>query len=360
MDSRSLAWQLVSAAIVATASVALPAAHAAGATKRVIVVYPQQNAASPAKKRIRVAIPVSRAGDARKHASVRPLVLRKATLRAVALDRQAMGRRLALERSEHVELDANGVPILKSSAAVVIDLQDGRTLYAKNIKTVVPIASITKLMTAMVVLDAGLRTDEAIVVDGADLDFLKNTHSRLTVGTTLSRGDMMRLALMSSENRAASALGRNYPGGSDAFVAAMNRKAVELGMWNTRFVDPTGLSSDNVSTAEDLVKLVKGAYQYSTIREFTTTPAHEVATLTGRSLQFRNSNGLVKNPAWEIGLSKTGYISEAGRCLVMQAMIAARPVVIVLLDSAGRHSRIGDANRLKKWMETHTGYRPFG
>ncbi len=255
---------------------------------------------------------------------------------------------------------ADAVPELKSAAALVVDLDDGRMLYAKNTQSVAPIASITKLMTAMVVLDANLALEETIYVDSADLDFVKHTNSRLGVGTGLPRRDMLRLALMSSENRAAASLGRAYPGGGEAFVAAMNRKAVELGMWNTRFVDPTGLSSENVSTAGDLVKMVRGAYQYPLIREFTTTPAHEVETVAGRSLQFRNSNGLVKNSAWEIGLSKTGYISEAGRCLVMQATIAARPVIIVLLDSWGKNTRIGDANRIKKWMETHLGRKPFG
>jgi D-alanyl-D-alanine endopeptidase (penicillin-binding protein 7) len=171
---------------------------------------------------------------------------------------------------------------------------------------------------------------------------------------------MLHLALMSSENRAAASLGRAYPGGAEAFIAAMNRKAVELGMWNTRFVEPTGLSSENVSTANDLVKMVKSAYQYPLIREFTTAPARKVETVAGRNLQFRNTNGLVKNPTWQIGLSKTGYISEAGRCLVMLTTIATRTVVIVLLDSWGTKTRIGDANRIKKWMETHAGRKPLG
>ena len=263
--------------------------------------------------------------------------------------------------ARHVVVQASaGIPELKSAAALVVDLDDGRMIYAKNTQSIAPIASITKLMTAMVVLDSNLPLEETIYVDSADLDFVKHTNSRLGVGTGLPRRDMLRLALMSSENRAAASLGRAYPGGAEAFIAAMNRKAVELGMWNTRFVDPTGLSSENVSTAGDLVKMVRGAYQYPLIREFTTTPAHEVETVAGRSLQFRNSNGLVKNSTWEIGLSKTGYISEAGRCLVMQATIAARPVIIVLLDSWGRNTRVGDANRIKKWMETHTGRKPLG
>ena len=249
---------------------------------------------------------------------------------------------------------------LKSSAALVVDLEGGHTIFGKNTQSITPIASITKLMTAMVVLDASLPLEETLHIDSGDLDFVKHTNSRLGVGTGLPRRDMLRLALMSSENRAAASLGRAYPGGGEAFIAAMNRKAVELGMWNTRFVDPTGLSSENVSTADDLVKMVKGAYQYPLIREFTTTPTHEVETVAGRNLQFRNSNGLVKNSTWEIGLSKTGYISEAGRCLVMQATIAARPVIIVLLDSWGRQTRIGDANRIKKWMESHSGRKPLG
>jgi serine-type D-Ala-D-Ala endopeptidase (penicillin-binding protein 7) len=261
---------------------------------------------------------------------------------------------------ESVPLTVAGLPNLKSAAALVIDLIDGQTIYAKNTQNVTPIASITKLMTAMVVLDADLHLDETIYINSADFDLVKHTNSRLTVGTGLPRRDMLRLALMSSENRAAASLGRAYPGGSEAFVMAMNRKALELGMSNTRFVDATGLSSDNVSTAEDLVKMVRAAYQYQLIREFTTTPAHEVETMAGRNLQFRNSNGLIQNPAWEIGLSKTGYISEAGRCLVMQAMIAARPVVIVLLDSLGKQTRIGDANRLKKWIEGHFGRMSLG
>lgn len=249
---------------------------------------------------------------------------------------------------------------LKSSIALVVDLADGQTLYGKNVEQVAPIASITKLMTAMVALDADLPLDDNIVIDQADVDQLKHTTSRLTVGTGLTRGDMLRLALMSSENRAAASLSRAYPGGREAFIAAMNRKAVELGMFSTRFVDATGLSSENVSTAKDLAKMVKSAYDYPLIRQFTTTPAHDVATARGRSLQFRNSNGLVKNPAWEIGLSKTGFISEAGRCLVMQAKIAARPFVIVLLDSWGKNTRIGDANRIKKWLESRSGRKPVG
>jgi D-alanyl-D-alanine endopeptidase (penicillin-binding protein 7) len=265
-----------------------------------------------------------------------------------------------LKGAAHAGLAAAGLPNLKSSIALVVDMADGQIIFGKNVEHVTPIASITKLMTAVVTLDAGLPLEETIVIDHADVDQLKHTSSRLNVGTGLSRADMLRLALMSSENRAAASLSRAYPGGREAFVAAMNRKAVELGMFNTRYVDPTGLSSENVSTAQDLAKMVKTAYEYPLIRQFTTTAAHDVENTRGRSLQFRNSNGLVKNPAWEIGLSKTGYISEAGRCLVMQAKIAARPVVIVLLDSWGKNTRMGDANRIKKWLESHLGRRPLG
>lgn len=243
------------------------------------------------------------------------------------------------------------IPALKSSSALVVD-QSGQTLYAKNVDHVVPIASITKLMTAMVVIDAGLPLNEQIAISEDDKDLIKGTHSRLRIGTVLPRRELLHLALMASENRAAEALSRVYPGGTKAFVAAMNQKAVELGMWRTRFVDGTGLSSDNVSTAQDLSKMVAAAYHYPLIREFTTDTGTTVRVSNGRTMNYNNSNRLVKSREWEIGLSKTGYISEAGRCLVMQAKIAGKPVIIVLLDSWGKLTRIGDANRLKRWMET--------
>jgi serine-type D-Ala-D-Ala endopeptidase (penicillin-binding protein 7) len=250
-----------------------------------------------------------------------------------------------------------GAPAIRSVSALVIDQSDGGIVYDKNTDKVAPIASITKLMTAMVTLDAGLPLDDVITISADDIDTIKNTHSRLTVGTGLLRRDMLRLALMSSENRAAAALGRTYPGGTKAIVKAMNNKAVSLGMLSTHFVDPTGLNSENVSTAADLAKMVNTAYQYGLIREFTTTSSHSVETIAGRSMQFRNSNRLVKSSQWEIGLSKTGYISEAGRCLVMQARIAARQVVIVLLDSWGKYTRLGDANRIKKWLEGRSWHK---
>jgi len=241
---------------------------------------------------------------------------------------------------------------LRSHAALILDAEHGRILFSKNPDNIVPIASITKLMTAIVVLDAKLPLKEGVVIEQADVDVIKNTRSRLRVGTRLSRYDLLRLALMSSENRAAAALGRAYPGGINAFVEAMNNKAFELGMGNSYFVDSTGLNRKNVSTARDLAKLVEAAEDYDLIRQFSTTAAHAVEFKEERSLKFVNSNRLVRSSSWEIGVSKTGFLREAGRCLVMQAKISGKPIIIVLLDSAGKNTRIGDANRVKKWMET--------
>jgi D-alanyl-D-alanine endopeptidase (penicillin-binding protein 7) len=232
-------------------------------------------------------------------------------------------------------------------------------MYAKAADAVTPIASLTKLMTAMVVLDANLPLDDLVAVDMDDFDYLKGSHSRLRMGATLSRGEMLRLALMSSENRAASSLARHYPGGSNAFVAAMNAKAAELGMTRTRFEDPTGLSPNNVSTANDLALMVGAAANYPLIRDYTTTPEHFVEVQpSGQTLGFNNSNALVKNVAWDIQLQKTGYIREAGRCVVMLATIASRPMVIVLLDSLGKYTRLGDAQRVKHWLETGESLPP--
>lgn len=245
---------------------------------------------------------------------------------------------------------------LRSGAALVFDEATGEALYEKKPELVTPIASITKLMTAMVVLDAGLPLDEKIAITSEDVDSVKGTRSRLYVGATLTRQDLLLLALMSSENRAASALGRAYPGGRPAFIERMNAKAREIGMLNARFLDSTGLNSENVATAEDLVRLVDAADGYPLIREFSTTASHEVDVGGRRPMQFRNSNALVRSPSWDIDVSKTGYISEAGRCLVMKATIASRRVIIVLLDSVGKNTRLGDANRIRKWMEG-SGFR---
>lgn len=243
-------------------------------------------------------------------------------------------------------------PQLKSAAVLVMDQNSDRVLFAKNVDAVVPIASITKLMTAVVVLESGAPLDETLVISEADLDDIKHTRSRLRVGTALTRDELLRLALMSSENRAAAALARAGPGGTREFAAAMNRKAVDLGMLHTRFVDGTGLSSENVSTAQDLSRLVVTAYRYPLIRDYTTSQSHVVTLDNGRLLHYNNSNRLVGSSVWDIGLSKTGYINEAGRCLVMQSSIASRQVVIVLLDSWGKLTRVGDANRIKKWIES--------
>jgi serine-type D-Ala-D-Ala endopeptidase (penicillin-binding protein 7) len=244
---------------------------------------------------------------------------------------------------------------LASASALVIDQDKGQLLYAKNTNAIQPIASITKLMTAMVVLDAKLKLDQSIQITYDDVDTLKGTRSRLRVGTVLTRREMLKLALMASENRAAAALGRSYPGGPAAFIDAMNRKAASLGMRNTQFLDSSGLNPGNVSTAQDLAIMVNAGYQYPLIRHFTTSESYEVemesARSRGRHVEFRNSNSLVRAGSWDIGLSKTGYISEAGRCLVMQATIATRPVIIVLLDSWGKMTRLGDANRIKRWLE---------
>ena len=246
---------------------------------------------------------------------------------------------------------------LYSSAVLVQDQSTGDVLYEKNANAVLPIASITKLMTAMVVLDAEPDLQETLAIGDEDVDALKGTHSRLRVGTQLTREEMLRLALMSSENRAASSLARHYPGGQKAFVSAMNAKTQMLGLADTRFADPTGLTPANVSSPRDLARMVDAAHQYPLIREFTTTIEEEVH-VAGRLQQFRNTNVLIKNPAWEIGLSKTGFINEAGRCLVMQAWINSKPVIIVLLDSVGKMTRIGDANRIKNWFEASAHGRP--
>ncbi|WP_414709425.1 D-alanyl-D-alanine endopeptidase [Ramlibacter sp.] len=241
---------------------------------------------------------------------------------------------------------------LKSSVALVIDQDTQQVLLSKNDSAVLPIASITKLMTGLVVSEAKLPMDEQITIGQDDVDTEKGSSSRLRVGTTLSRGELMHLALMSSENRAAHALGRSYPGGLNAFVEAMNSRAKLLGMNDTKYVEPTGLSSRNQSSAQDLARLVAFAAQDKMLSELSTSPGHEVE-IGRRTLAFHNTNRLVKNPNWEIGLQKTGYISEAGQCLVMQAKVAGRKLIMVFLDSAGKLSRIGDAERVRRWVETH-------
>ena len=240
--------------------------------------------------------------------------------------------------------------VLSSASALVEDQQTGEFLVQKHAAAIVPIASITKLMTAMVVLDAQMNLKESLIIKPEDVDTLRHSRSRLPVGSRLTREEALLLALMASENRAAHMLGRTYPGGLDAFVKAMNAKAQSLGLAETRFKDPTGLSSGNVSSARNLAQMVNAAYNYRLIREFTT--CDEAMIHSGRrTVAFHNTNRLVRSPRWQIGLSKTGFIDEAGRCLVMQAQVAQRPVLIVLLDSHGKFTRLGDANRIKQWME---------
>jgi serine-type D-Ala-D-Ala endopeptidase (penicillin-binding protein 7) len=242
---------------------------------------------------------------------------------------------------------------LKSSVALVIDQETSEILLRKNDSAVLPIASITKLMTGLVISEAKLPMDEMLTITQDDVDTEKGSSSRLRVGTSLSRGELMHLALMASENRAAHALGRTYPGGLSAFVEAMNQRAQLLGMADTKYVEPTGLSSRNQSSAQDLARLVGTASQDKMLSELSTSPGYQVE-VGRRTLQFNNTNRLVKNPAWDIGVQKTGYISEAGQCLVMQAKVAGRKLIMVFLDSAGKLSRIGDAERVRKWVETHS------
>lgn len=238
---------------------------------------------------------------------------------------------------------------LKSSVALVMDQDTDEVLFSKNSQAVLPIASITKLMTALVVTEASLPLDEILVVSQDDVAATAGSRSRLQLGTQLTRGEMLHLSLMASENRAAHVLGRTYPGGIDQFVGAMNVKARLLGMQDTRYVEPTGLSSSNQSSAVDLSRLVKAAFMHPIIRDLSTSL--EAAIPVGRkTVQFRNTNGLVRNPEWDIGLQKTGYISAAGRCVVMQTQMAGRNLIMVLLDSTGKYTRIGDAERIRKWL----------
>ncbi len=260
-----------------------------------------------------------------------------------------------------------GDPDLRSSMALIVDESTGEIIYSKNADARTSIASITKLMTAMVSLDARLPLTENVTISNDDIDRVKGTHSRLNVGASLTRRELLHLALMSSENRAAAALARSYPGGTHAFVAAMNKKAERLGMSNTHFADSSGLRSENQSTAEDLARMVRAAHTYPIIHELTTTASYDLQMpiykrarklahkkLVLRNVAFRNTNKLVREKEWEIGISKTGYISEAGHCLVMQATIANQPLIIVLLDSAGKYTRIEDAERVKRWLESNS------
>ena len=253
------------------------------------------------------------------------------------------------------------MPKLRSSVALVLDAESGETLYEKNSDSVLPIASITKLMTALVVLERNLDLEQRVAISRDD--FIATRHSRirarLRAGSVLTRDELLLLALMASDNLAAAALARTYPGGTEAFVAAMNAEAARLGLHDTRFADPTGLNSDNVSSARDLAGLVMAAHGYPLIREYSTRPSAHVRARGGR-VGFNNTNSLVRSGSWDIELSKTGYISAAGRCLVMHMRVASRDLVVILLDSWGKHSRIGDARRIRKWLESSAARAPQG
>ena len=332
--------KLLSAAFVllfATAAVAAPQAVNQALKKRHASATGKVSPAvtrAVARSRTRQALVVSTP----RHGSVRHV----ASLVHIEPARPSYGQLIGLHESADL-LE------LKSGVALVLDQDTNEVLFSKNSQAVLPIASLTKLMTAVVVTEARLPMTEPITITEDDIDTEKNSRSRLKVGTTLSREDMLHLALMSSENRAAHALGRTYPGGLPLFVAHMNEKALALGMLDTRYVEPTGLSSRNQSSARDLATLVKAAHEVPIIRELSTSPEYMVE-VGNRPVQFRNTNGLVRSPDWDIGLQKTGYISEAGRCLVMQAKLAGRHLIMVFLDSAGKYSRIGDAERVRRWV----------
>lgn len=307
------------------------------------VTLPQAEAAQ--RKRHLVKSPKSPLIEKRKVTRVVAAVKRRSVVHAQAVPPSLSYGQMAGLHSAQDDLD------LKSSVALVIDQETSEVLFSKNEKAVLPIASLTKLMTGLVLSEARLPMDEIITISQDDVDTVKGSSSRLSVGTALSRGELLHLALMSSENRAAHALGRSYPGGLPVFVGLMNAKALMIGMTDTRYVEPTGLSSKNQSSARDLVKLVNVAHGDPVLRELSTSPGYEVA-VGNRTLQFNNTNRLVKNPAWEIGLQKTGYISEAGRCLVMQAKVAGRQLIMVFLDSAGKLTRLADAERVRRWVES--------
>ena len=326
--------------VVVSAALAAPGAHAQDRKKA--SVKKQQTSASSASAK-RVAAP-RKAATAAKPVRVSAKSSKAATRVAFVPAKPSFGQLAGLH-------EVNDPLDLKSSVALVIDQDTHEVLLSKNDHAVLPIASLTKLMTGMIISQAKLPMDEPITITQDDVDTEKGSRSRLVVGATLTRGEMLHLALMSSENRAAHALGRTYPGGLDVFVAQMNAKAKLLGMTDTRYVEPTGLSSRNQSSARDLATLVNVAHGDPLLRELSTSPGYEVA-VGQRTLQYNNTNGLVKNPTWDIGLQKTGYISEAGRCLVMQTQIAGRKLIMVFLDSAGKFSRLGDAERVRHWVET--------
>ena len=319
------------------AALAVPAAHAT-ASKRQAVKKQQVTKTSSPKKVVTVK-------TGRKTAKFVLASKRKSVIHVSAPPRLSFGQIAGLHGAQDA-LD------LKSSVALVIDQDTREVLFSKNDSAVLPIASLTKLMTGAIVTGAKLPMDEIITITQDDVDTEKGSRSRLKVGTSLTRGEMLHLTLMSSENRAAHALGRTYPGGMTVFVGLMNAKAKLLGMFDTKYVEPTGLSSKNQSSAQDLATLVSATHADPVLRELSTSNGYQVA-IGDRTLQYNNTNRLIKNPEWDIGLQKTGYISEAGQCLVMQTKIAGRKLIMVFLDSAGKFSRLGDAERVRRWVESN-------
>lgn len=337
-------YSRLAALVLIALSLAMPGIATAAAPKKAEAAKAVKAKAKPAVKK-------------KAHYSAKKKVSRHASISGKKALKRVAAHESFRSRLAAPEVAAPQALLLNSSAAVVFNESNGEVLYSKNNTATMPIASITKLLTAMVVLDAKLPMDEVISIGEADVDTLRNTGSRLPVGTTMTRAETMLLMLMSSENRAASALARHYPGGASAFIARMNRKAAAIGMKNARFYDSSGLNGGNVATAADLVHLVQAAHDYPEIREFSTTPSHEMLLANGRRLMYNNTNSLVKDDDWQIGLQKTGFINEAGKCVVMQATIANTPLVIVLLDSDGKYQRLADANRIKRWIESGGGYK---
>ncbi|KVN92802.1 D-alanyl-D-alanine carboxypeptidase [Burkholderia ubonensis] len=354
LQSMALGTAVSVAVALLAATATMTPADAFAATAKTHQAAKKKATASSAKKSVKSASAddAPRAKSARKRATLAANVRHHGAVRRVAFQprQPSVGQAFGLH-------DTPDALALRSSVAYVVDQNSGEPLFDKNSHAVVPIASITKLMTAMVVLDSKLPLTDLIEVTDEDRDYEKGTGSRLSVGSVLSREDMLHIALMASENRAAASMSRYYPGGRPAFVAAMNAKAKALGMADTHFENSTGLSSQNVSSARDLVKMVNAAYQYPLIRKFSTDRSYEVNT-GKRNLAYNSTNALIRgNNSWDIGLQKTGFINEAGECLVMQATIHDRPMVIVLLDSFGKYSRFADAARLRNWLDAGGGER---
>ncbi|MFZ3118696.1 MAG: serine hydrolase [Variovorax sp.] len=350
------AFRLIAVALCAVAFIA-PAANAASA-KRPVAAKKSQPAAEAKRKTAPVVQRTSRTGKTVKSVrggrDVVATIHKSGGKTVVAVQRRSVVRVEQPARLSYGQMaglhSTDDALDLKSSAALVIDQDTREVLFSKNDHAVLPIASLTKLMTGLLISEAQLPMDELLTITQDDVDTEKGSSSRLRIGATLSRGELLHLALMSSENRAAHALGRTFPGGLATFVSMMNAKAKLLGMKDTRYVEPTGLSSQNQSSAQDLALLVNAASGNATVRELSTSPAYQVE-VGNRVLQYNTTNRLVKSPDWQIGLQKTGYISEAGQCLVMQARIAGRKVIMVFLDSAGKFSRIADAERVRRWVE---------